>query len=133
MLPPSSRTGAWRTPHHRVTPTADLSGLDIVKTLQYCLTSLYVRARMVSSGSNAGEATWAFETVFEIPRNGKRPKRPTASAVAKRVQEEIHGPPRRQIRHHHRRRQRHRARGVAPVQQGRRETDRGRPQGSRHG
>src|SRR5258707_8340464 len=84
MLPPSSRTGAWRTHHHRVTTTADLSGLDIVKTLQYCLTSLYVRARMVSSGSNVGEATWAFETVFEIPRSGKRPKRPTGSAVAKK-------------------------------------------------
>jgi hypothetical protein len=39
MQPSSSRTGAWRTHHHRVTvtpgfETTDLSVLDIPKTLQ---------------------------------------------------------------------------------------------------
>jgi hypothetical protein len=36
MLPPSLRTGAWRTHHHRVATTSDLSSLDIAKSLQYC-------------------------------------------------------------------------------------------------
>jgi hypothetical protein len=36
MLPPSLRTGAWRTHHHRVVTTAldGLAGLDIASTLQ---------------------------------------------------------------------------------------------------
>jgi hypothetical protein len=33
-LPPSLRTGAWRTHHHRVVVTVGLSTLDIRKTLQ---------------------------------------------------------------------------------------------------
>jgi len=55
MQPLSSRTGAWRTHHHRVVTTpafgaaTDLSVLDIAKALQYCSPSLYVRARNVSS------------------------------------------------------------------------------------
>jgi hypothetical protein len=35
MLPPSLRTGAWRTHHHRVITTDELLELDIArKTLQ---------------------------------------------------------------------------------------------------
>src|SRR5450759_1497123 len=49
MLPPSLRTGAWRTHHHRVATTPDLPGLDIARTLQYCSMWLYVRDRTVSS------------------------------------------------------------------------------------
>jgi hypothetical protein len=58
MLPPSLRTGAWRTHHHRVATTPEEAagfeaeagtGLDIAKTLQYCLVSLYVRAHIASS------------------------------------------------------------------------------------
>src|SRR5277367_4909359 len=76
MLPPSLRTGAWRTHHHRVTTTAGLSSLDIAKTLQYCLLWLYVRAQIASSDLNARDVIWAFEILFEIPRSGTRkPKR----------------------------------------------------------
>src|SRR5258706_730543 len=58
MQPPSSRTGACRAHHPRVATTAvgtaccetnGWAGLDIVKTLQYCLMSLYVRADIASS------------------------------------------------------------------------------------
>src|SRR5438309_514712 len=59
MQPPSSRTGAWRTHHHRVAIVSGLSGLDIAKALQYCSLSLYVRARIVSSDL-------AFEILFEF-------------------------------------------------------------------
>src|SRR6266852_1479266 len=57
MQPLSSRTGAWRTHHHRVATTPEgtaccrtngLSGLDIARTLQYCCVS-YVRAHIASS------------------------------------------------------------------------------------
>jgi hypothetical protein len=48
MLPPSLRTGAWRTHHHRVMITAGLSELDITKALQYCLPSLYVSVPIAS-------------------------------------------------------------------------------------
>src|SRR5438128_5984511 len=59
MQPLSSRTGAWRIHHHRVTITRGLSGFDIIKALQYCSLSLYVRARIVSSDL-------AFEILFEF-------------------------------------------------------------------
>src|SRR3954464_13674038 len=58
MQPPSSRTGARRTHHHRVATTPEgtaccrtngLSGLDIARTLYYCRVS-YVRAQIASSG-----------------------------------------------------------------------------------
>src|SRR5229473_1943702 len=69
MQPLSSRTGAWRTHHHRVATTPEgtaccrtngLSGLDIARTLQYCCVS-YVRAHIASSDFSA------FEILFEIP------------------------------------------------------------------
>src|ERR1035441_10278664 len=93
MLPPSLRTGAWRTHHQRVATTADWSMLDIAKLLQYCAVS-YVRARIVSierfpakwkpvrvkktrqrKGSSVDmsvDIIWAFEILFEIPWCGKR-------------------------------------------------------------
>src|SRR5580700_4615773 len=74
MQPPSSRTGAWRTHHHLVATTPDgteccatngSAGLDIAKTLQYCLMSLYVRARTVSSADSGYRP-------IKIPYGGKR-------------------------------------------------------------
>src|SRR3954453_9289316 len=71
MQPPSSRTGAWRTHHHRVATTPEgtaccetngLSGLDISRHLQYCYVS-YVRVQIASS---------VLVSEIEIPRNGKR-------------------------------------------------------------
>jgi NAD(P)-dependent dehydrogenase (short-subunit alcohol dehydrogenase family) len=70
MQPPSSRTGAWRTHHHRVAITRGLSGLDIAKALQYCSLSLYVRVLVASSDFGSQRFlsvdSWAFEILFEF-------------------------------------------------------------------
>src|SRR6202022_2509960 len=148
MQPPSSRTGACRTHHHRVATTPEgteccttngLAGLDIARTLQYCCVS-YVRAHIASSDFPRLKSCLKFRkaasaSIFEAFSL----REAVATSLEKRwirsEQGETHGPPRRQIRHHHRRGQRHRTRGIAIVHQGRRQTDRGRPRrrGEGHG
>src|ERR1700761_3990638 len=82
MQPPSSRTGAWRTHHHRVATapfgtTTDLSVRDMAEAFHWYLhgcshyywltysTVFYVSPHLAST-KRKPKPRWAFEILFEF-------------------------------------------------------------------
>src|SRR5262245_2306866 len=98
MLPPSLRTGARSTHHHRVTTAEAFSEVDIAKpfNLVCCRCTSEHTSPQVTSMCAA-----MFENLFENSNSAAWQAHATGTKGA------THGPPRRQIRHHHRRGQRH--------------------------